>query len=150
MKKNLYHVSCQLLSQVPGMSRHYLSLCFHLFFFLLKCKRLYSLFSSQHSSLPLCSNLSKIQETVKDGEIWHGAVHGVAKSQTWLVTKQQQPQKDSNLTGLGAHSSPIWAYLNSRYLVPKAVYHGIEHRRHYGVEQREESVSSCRMSGFGP
>ena len=27
-------------------------------------------------------NLSKLQETVKAGEAWHAAVHGVAKSQT--------------------------------------------------------------------
>ena len=29
-------------------------------------------------------NLSKFQEMVKDRESWHAAVHGVAKSQTWL------------------------------------------------------------------
>ena len=29
-------------------------------------------------------NLSKLLETVKDVEAWHAAVHGVAKSQTWL------------------------------------------------------------------
>ena len=29
-------------------------------------------------------SLSKIQEMVKDGEAWHAAVHGVAKSQTRL------------------------------------------------------------------
>ena len=29
-------------------------------------------------------NLSKLQEIVKDREVWHNAVHGVAKSQTWL------------------------------------------------------------------
>ena len=29
-------------------------------------------------------NLSKLQETVKDGEACHAAVHGVAKSQTLL------------------------------------------------------------------
>ena len=29
-------------------------------------------------------NLSKLQEIVKDREAWHVAVHGVAKSQTWL------------------------------------------------------------------
>ena len=27
-------------------------------------------------------NLGKLQETVRDGEIWCAAVHGVAKSQT--------------------------------------------------------------------
>ena len=29
-------------------------------------------------------SLSKLQETVKDREAWHTAVHGVAKSRTWL------------------------------------------------------------------
>ena len=29
-------------------------------------------------------SLSKLQETVKDREAWHAAVHGVAKCQTWL------------------------------------------------------------------
>ena len=29
-------------------------------------------------------SLSQLQEIVKDTEAWHAAVHGVAKSQTWL------------------------------------------------------------------
>ena len=29
-------------------------------------------------------NLSRLRELVIDGEIWHTAVHGVAKSRTWL------------------------------------------------------------------
>ena len=29
-------------------------------------------------------NLGKLQETVRDREAWHAAVHGVAKSQTRL------------------------------------------------------------------
>ena len=29
-------------------------------------------------------NLGRLWEMVKDREAWHAAVHGVAKSQTWL------------------------------------------------------------------
>ena len=35
-------------------------------------------------------SLSKLQEMVEDRGTWCAAVHGVAKSQTCLVTKQQQ------------------------------------------------------------
>ena len=31
--------------------------------------------------------LSKLQEIVKDREVWHAAVHGAAKSQTWQQLK---------------------------------------------------------------
>ena len=34
-------------------------------------------------------SLSNLQETVKDREVRHAAVYGVAKSQTWLKTQQQ-------------------------------------------------------------
>ena len=30
-------------------------------------------------------SLSQLREIVKDREVWHAAVHGVAKSQAWLI-----------------------------------------------------------------
>ena len=35
-------------------------------------------------------SLSKLREILKDGKAWYAAVHGVAKSQTWLRTEKQQ------------------------------------------------------------
>ena len=32
-------------------------------------------------------SLSKHQETMKDREVWHAAIHRVTKSQTWLATE---------------------------------------------------------------
>ena len=41
---------------------------------------------------PMDMNLGKLQETVRDRETWHAAVHGVAKVGLDLVTDQQQQQ----------------------------------------------------------
>ena len=38
-------------------------------------------------------NLSKLQKLVKDRGAWWPAVHGVAKSQAWLMTEQQENDK---------------------------------------------------------
>ena len=37
-------------------------------------------------------SLSKLWETEKDGEVWHAAVHGVAKSHTRLRDLTKSPQ----------------------------------------------------------
>ena len=46
-------------------------------------------------------SLSKLLETVKDGEAWRAAVHGVSKSQTWLSRW--------TTTSLYPHSG-LWSY----------------------------------------
>ena len=43
-------------------------------------------------------SLSKLQEMVKDREVWHAAVHGVAKS--WMTDQQQQLKKKKTLLNL--------------------------------------------------
>ena len=46
-------------------------------------------------------NLGKLQERVKDREVWHAAVHGVARSQTRLSdwTQQQNGETSSTCSG---------------------------------------------------
>ena len=42
-------------------------------------------------------SLSKLQEIVKDWEVWHATVHGVAKSRTQL-SEQQETSNFSQIT----------------------------------------------------
>ena len=44
-------------------------------------------------------NVSKFQESVKDREAWSAAVCEVAKSQTWLMTEQQQQRVKDGFQG---------------------------------------------------
>ena len=39
------------------------------------------------------TNVSKLQETVKDREAWYAAIHGVTNSQTLLSNQNQQGVK---------------------------------------------------------
>ena len=42
--------------------------------------------------------LGRLWELVKDRETWRATIHGIAKSQTWLMTEQQQIVKGRSKT----------------------------------------------------
>ena len=53
---------------------------------------------------PIDMSLSKLWETVKDREAWGAAVHGVAKSQTWLSNWTTKILERNSLRGLVSFS----------------------------------------------
>ena len=66
-------------------------------------------------------SVSKLQETVKDRDAWHAAVHGIAKSQTWLndwtiiqhVSRYSLELEVSAVSRSPALPSKFWHHLSS-------------------------------------
>ena len=54
-------------------------------------------------------NLSRLWEIVKDREVWHAAVHGIAKSQIQQVKESYTAQNSLELKLPSGSSSPFYA-----------------------------------------
>ena len=68
-------------------------------------------------------SLSKLQELVKNREVWHAAVHGVTKSWTWL-RDWTELQREINQSETRQSRGSLGANFNSEQaLVPKSIYH---------------------------
>ena len=69
--------------------------------------------------------MSKLQETVKDREAWHAAVHG-------LATEQHHPQRESRQT---VKDGEAW----------RAAVHGVATEHHHPQRESRQTVKSCHL-----
>ena len=80
-------------------------------------------------------SLSKLREMVEGRGTWCAAVHGVAKSQTHLVTKQQSH------TAIGGHCTQVWPHLNKLHL------QSLCFQIRSCVEILGDKISTCEFGG---
>ena len=63
-------------------------------------------------------SLSKLWEMVKHREAWHAAVHGVAKSWTWL-SDQTTRIESSHLLSTSDREKYVWVFSKDYYIIVK-------------------------------
>ena len=91
-------------------------------------------------------NLGKLQQMVKDSEVWHAAVHGATKSRMWLsnwttTTRKEDPFKMKYFLG----TWKLWP--RKSYGLLRASVPGREKGTAQQVSEIEEAIDLCGERG---